>query len=68
MLTAISRTRQEAQVFVEEALLELRMSSARLTVSRIPSRASLVIVPTPCKSSLGSLRKLRGLTNVSVDG
>lgn len=64
MLTAISRTRQEAQIFVEETLLELRKTSGRLTASQIPSRASLVVVPTPCKSRLGLGRRLRGLTTL----
>ena len=68
MLTAISRTRQEAQIFVEETLLELQKPSERLMASHIPSRASLVVVPTPCKSRLGLLRRLRGLTNPSVVG
>ena len=59
MLTAISRTRQGAQIFVEETLLELRKPNERLTASHVPSRASLVVVPTPCKSRLGSSLGLR---------
>ena len=58
MLTAISRTRQEAQIFVEETVLELRKPNERLTASHVPSRASLVVVPTPCKSRLELLGRL----------
>ena len=68
MLTAISRTRHGAQVFVEEALSGLQKPSERLTAKHIPSRASLVVVPTPCKSRLGLLRGLRGLKYLSTVG
>ena len=63
MLTAISRTRQGAKDFVEETLLQLQKPSERLTASRIPSRASLVVVPTPCKSGLEMMRRLQELTS-----
>ena len=62
MLTAISRTRQAAQVFVEETCLELRKPSERSKASQVPSRASLVVVPTPCKCMLELVRKLKELT------
>ena len=62
MLTAISRTRQGAQIFVDETLLELRKTSGRLTAIQVPSRASLVVVPTPCKSRLELVPRVSGLT------
>ena len=68
MLTAISRTRHAAQVFVEEALSGLQKPSERLTAKHVPSRASLVVVPTPCKSRLGLFRGLRGLKYLSTVG
>lgn len=47
ILAAISRTLRQAQIFVEQSWIEFKRSWQSSGNARVPSRSSLVIVPTP---------------------
>ena len=49
MIAAISRTLEQAQEFVEQTWVKLKQPRPVTGIAQVPSRSSLVIVPTPCK-------------------